>query len=267
MPKTSSHPRHFIIVGVLVAIVTVLLYWLLDSALPLPAKASIEAVTIDQLIGWHLWIISFLFALVVIFMLYAIVVFRKREGDETDGEHFEGNTTLEVLWTVIPLVLVVVFAFIGIKTLDDVTKVGDNEVVINATGQQWAWSFDYGNGVISDTLKLPVNRRVHMVLHSKDVLHAFFVPEFRVKQDAVPGRETNVRFTPTMTSAEYLATEGKQGKELKVRCAELCGLSHWSMEAPVQVVPENEFTAWLHTEMVKINPALTKQTATNKTSN
>lgn len=267
MPKTSSHPRHFIIVGVLVTVVTVLLDWLLDSALPLPVKASIEAVTIDWLIGLHVLIISFLLALVVVFMLYAIVVFRKREGDETDGEHFEGNTTLEVLWTVVPLILVVIFAFIGIRTLNDITKVEDNEVVINATGQQWAWSFDYGNGVISDTLTLPVNQRVHMVLHSKDVIHSFFVPEFRVKQDAVPGRETDLHFTPTMTSVDYLATEGKEGKELKVRCAELCGLSHWSMEAPVKIVPKSEFTAWLHNEMVKINPALTKQVATNKTSN
>src|SRR3954470_7822161 len=110
MPNSSANPRHFIIVGVLVAIVTVLLDWVLDSALPLPVKASLEAVTIDWLIGLHVWIISFLFALVVVFMLYAIVVFRKREGDETDGEHFEGSTALEVAWTVIPLILVVVFA-------------------------------------------------------------------------------------------------------------------------------------------------------------
>jgi heme/copper-type cytochrome/quinol oxidase subunit 2 len=79
--------------------------------------------------------------------------------------------------------------------------------------------------------------------------------------------ETNVRFTPTMTSAEFAATEGKEGKEIKVRCAELCGLSHWSMEAPVQIVPANEFTAWLHQEMAKVNPALSKQTTTNRTSN
>ncbi len=267
MPKSSSHPRHFIIVGVLVAIVTVLLDLLLESALPLPVKASIEALTVDWLIGLHLWVISFLFALVVVFMLYAIVVFRQREGDNTDGEHFEGNTMLEVAWTVIPLILVVIFSFIGIKALNDITKVEQDEVVIHATGQQWAWSFDYGNGVISDTLKVPVNRRVHVVLQSKDVIHAFFVPEFRVKQDAVPGMETNIRFTPTMTSAEFAATEGKEGKEIKVRCAELCGLSHWSMEAPVQIVPANEFTAWLHQEMAKVNPALTKQTTTNKTSN
>ena len=267
MPKSSTHPRHFIIVGVLVAIVTVLLDWLLESALPWPVKASIEALTIDWLIGLHVWLISFLFALVAVFMVYSIVVFRRRGDDETEGDHFEGSTSLEVVWTVVPLILVVIFAFIGIKTLNDITKVESNEVVINVTGQQWAWSFDYGNGVVSDTLKLPLNQRVQLVLHSKDVIHSFFVPEFRVKMDAVPGHENKLNFTPTMTSADYVTTEGKQGKELKVRCAELCGLSHWSMEAPVQVVPAAEFTAWLHQEMAKVNPALTKQTTTNKVSN
>jgi len=267
MPKTSSHPRHFIIVGVLVAIVTVLLDLLLESALPLPVKASLEAVTIDWLIGLHVWIISFLFALVVVFMLYSIVVFRKREGDDTDGEHMEGSTAIEIAWTVIPLILVVIFAFIGVSTLNEVTRQEPNEVVIKADARQWSWSFDYGNGVISDTLRLPLNQRVHILLHSEDVIHAFFVPEFRVKQDVMPGRDNFVDFTPTMTSEAYLATEGKQGKELKLRCAELCGLSHWKMMAPVQVVPKAEFMAWLHTEMAKVNPALTKQSSTAKTSN
>jgi cytochrome c oxidase subunit 2 len=265
MPKSSTHPRHFIIVGVLVAIVTVLLGLLLESALPLPVQASIEALTIDWLFGLHMWLLAFLFALVVVFMLYAIVVFRKRDGDDSEGEHFEGSTSLEIAWTVIPLILVVIFAFIGFKTLIDITRQEPNEVVIKAHAQQWNWQFEYEGGVISDTLIVPLQHRVHIELDSKDVIHSFFVAEFRVKQDAVPGRPTHVDFTPIMTSEEYLAT-AKKGEKMEVRCAELCGLSHWQMIAPVRVVPANQFTAWLHREMVKVNPALTK-TEPSKTSN
>ncbi len=265
MPKTSTHPRHFIIVGVLVAIVTVLLYFVLARVLPMPVQASIEALTIDWLFGLHMMVLSFLFALIIVLMVYSIVVFRRREGDDSDGEHIEGSTTIEIAWTVIPLILVVIFAFIGFKTLQDITRQEPNEVVIKAHAQQWQWQFEYAGGVISDTLMLPVNQRVHIDLDSKDVIHSFFVAEFRVKQDAVPGLATHLDFTPIMTSEEYLLT-AKQGEQMKVRCSELCGLSHWSMMAPVRVVTDDKFTAWLHREMVKVNPALTKADL-SKTSN
>jgi len=266
MPKSSTHPRHFIIVGVLVAIVTVVLYFVLERALPMPAQASLEALTIDWLFGLHMLVLSFLFALVIVFMVYSIIVFRRRDGDDTDGEHIEGSTTIEVIWTVVPLILVVIFAFIGFKTLNDITRQDPNSVVIKAHAQQWQWQFEYEGGVISDTLVVPLQHRVHIELDSKDVIHSFFVSEFRVKQDAVPGMKTHVDFTPIMTTAEYLAIADRKGEEMKVRCAELCGLSHWSMMAPVRVVPENQFTAWLHREMVKVNPALTKADL-SKTSN
>lgn len=253
MPKSANDRRHFIVVGVLVAIGTVLLQWLLDAALPLPVQASIESLTIDTLIGWHLWIIAFLFSLVVTFMIYAFVVFRRREGDESEGEHFEGNTTLEILWTALPLALVVIFSFYGISTLNEVTKAEENEVVIKVSGFQWAWAFEYENGVQSQELMLPVNRHVRLEMNTRDVNHAFWIQEFRVKQDLLAGQTTILRFTPTMTSEEYMAQEGK---EFKLRCAELCGLSHHSMIAPVTVVPEEQFTAWLDQQLVQQNQAV-----------
>jgi cytochrome c oxidase subunit 2 len=241
MPKSSSDRRHFIVAGVLVVISTFLMNWLLDTALPLPVQASEESVTIDRLIGQHVFLISFLFSLVVVFMLYTIVVFRKRNGDESDGEHFEGNTTLEILWTVIPLLLVVVFGYIGFVDLRDVTRAEENELVVKVTAFQWDWTFEYEGGVISQELLLPVDQPARMVMTSNDVNHAFWVPEFRVKQDLVRGHETVVRFTPVEVGT------------YRLRCAELCGLSHWSMLRDVRVVPADEFTAWLQTEQVKIN--------------
>ena len=115
--------------------------------LPLPQQASEEAVSIDQLIYGHLMVIAFLFSLVVIFMIYAVVMFRKREGDESEGAHFEGNTTLEIAWTVLPLIVVVIFAFWGIRALNTVTRTEANEMAIEVDGFQWNWNFVYEGGV------------------------------------------------------------------------------------------------------------------------
>jgi cytochrome c oxidase subunit 2 len=248
MPKSASDQRHFIIVSVLIAIVTVVLKWLLSTALPLPTAASIEAETIDTMIDWHIWLIAFLFALVVVFMLYAIVVFRRRPGDTSEGEHFEGNTTLEILWTAIPLVLVVIFAYYGIDALNQITDPGENAVVIKATGFQWDWAFEYPNGTQSQELVLPVNRRVHMELETRDVNHAFWIPEFRVKQDLLAGTITHLYFTPKMTSEEYVK---ESGREYKLVCAELCGRSHWQMARVVKVVPEDQFAQWMDKQLVQ----------------
>lgn len=242
MPKSSSDRRHFIIAGVLVVIGTILMNLLLKSALPLPVQASIESLTIDQLIGWHLTLIAFLFSLIVVFMLYAIVVFRRREGDDSDGEHFEGNTTLEIAWTVIPLILVIIFGYIGVVDLNKITQQNE-ELVVKVTGFQWDWSFEYDGGVLSQELILPVDKRVHLELSTKDVLHAFWVPEFRVKQDLVPGQTTSVYLTPIETG------------EYQLVCAELCGLSHYKMLRVVKVVEQDQFTAWLQAEVAKVNPA------------
>lgn len=240
MPTSSSDRRHFIILGVLVVIVTVLLDWLLQVGLPMPLQASIESLTIDRLIGWHLTLIAFLFALVIVPMIYIFVIFRQREGDTSDGEHFEGNAILEVAWTVIPLILVVIFGFIGVVDLREVTKKGE-ELTVKAVGVQWAWSFEYEGGVLAAELLLPVNQRVRMDLNSDNVLHSFWVPEFRVKQDLVPGYPQELYFTPTKVG------------EYSLQCAELCGRSHYQMTAVVRVVEQDEFTAWLATEQAKVN--------------
>jgi len=177
-------------------------------------------------------------------MVYSFVAFRRRKGDESEGDHFEGNTTLEVVWTAVPLVIVIILGFIGWRTLLDVTRAQDNEVVVNVNGFQWSWAFAYPDGVTSAELVLPVDQPARMEMTAKDVLHSFWVPEFRVKQDLVPGRTTVLRFTPTQIG------------EYKVRCAELCGLSHWSMESVVRVVSQEEFAQWMGEQLATQNPGL-----------
>lgn len=245
--KSATDPRHFYFVGALVALGTLVMWLLLHFGMPLPEEASEQAKTVDALIQGHLVLIAFLFSLVVVFMLYAIVVFRKREGDEEEGAHFEGNTTLEIVWTVAPLLLVVIFAFWGIRALNTITATKANELEIDVHGMQWSWDFTYANDVKSTDLVLPLNLPILVKMHTEDVMHGFWIPEFRVKQDLVPlgeGNFTYLRFTPTKVG------------EYTLGCTVLCGLRHWSMVAKVKVVPESEFTVWMNSEVAKVNPAL-----------
>jgi cytochrome c oxidase subunit 2 len=229
--------RHFVIVGILVIVVAVLIYIGLDSAGLMPVQASTQATDIDWM--WNLEVIamSFLFALIVVPLVYSLFVFRRRKGDTTDAEHMEGNTKLEITWTVIPLFIVMAYAYLGAVNLADTRRVDPEAMVVRVTGLQWSWTFEYppvnGLTVVSDELHLPVGKQVLLRMTSNDVIHSFWVPEFRVKQDLVPGRITELRVTPTL--------EGN----FVVRCAELCGTSHAYMEKPVVVSSQEEFDAWM----------------------
>lgn len=244
MRRSSSEMRHFIIVGVLTIVGTILMALLLKYSLPLPTEASTQALTVDRVFDVHIILVSFFFSLVMVFMLYSLVVFRRRQGDDRPGEHFEGNTALEIVWTVVPLLIVFGLMALGVTSLNKVTKAQDNEAVVQVQGFQWSWVFEYPDGVISPELVLAVDQPVRFEMTSKDVIHSFWVPEFRIKQDLVPGRTTVVRITP------------REEGEYKLRCAELCGLSHWSMLAPVRVVSQEEYDAWLSEKTAGEAPAL-----------
>ena len=206
--------RHFIIVGILVLLVAVLTYFGLDAIGLLPVAASAQAVPIDWLWNLEVITISFLFALIVVPLVYSLVVFRRRKGDTTDAEHIEGNTKLEIAWTIIPLFIVMIFAYLGAYSLADTRRVDPQAMVVNVTASQWNWSFEYPEyGFVYQQLYLPVDRQVLLKMESMDVIHSFWVPEFRLKQDILPGRVTELRITPTVIG------------DYKVRCAEMCGTS------------------------------------------
>jgi cytochrome c oxidase subunit 2 len=233
--------RHFLAATIIVVLATVAGAILLDSADLLPPLASAQGVTIDWLFGIHLKLIAFLFALVIVFMLYSIVVFRRRPGDLTEGQYIHGNTRLEIAWTVIPLIVVAVMGYIGVVTLRDVTASSPDEMVVEVTGSQWSWRFDYPEqGLTSTELILPVNQPIRFEITSTDVIHNLWVPEFRVKQDAVPGAVNLLRVTPTVVG------------NYKVRCAELCGLRHSQMLADVRVLERSEFNSWVGAEIARV---------------
>ncbi len=236
--------KHFIFATLVVALITVLAIFGLERVELLPEQASLQAVGIDWLFDLHFKVIALLFALIVGFMLYSIVIFRRKKGDTEDGEHIEGNTPLEVLWTVVPLGVVLYFSFLGAQVLGDVERIDPQALEVDVIGSQWAWRFEYPDSkVVSTTLVLPVDQQAVLNLSSKDVIHSFWVPEFRVKQDVLPGDENmirNLRITPTETG------------DFTVRCAELCGTQHAYMNAPVIVVDETEFTSWLEEQAAAI---------------
>lgn len=237
--------RHFIVVALLVIACTFLTHTAITSIDILPRKASAQAIPIDHLFEIQLWLISFLFSLVTVTLAYSLIVFRRRPGDVSEGVHVEGNTRLEILWTVAPLVTVIALAYLGARSLSEVQRADPNALQVEVLGGQWFWSFTYPEyGVTSDELYLPVSKQALLRMTSLDVIHSFWVPEFRVKQDLLPGKITELRVTPTETG------------EYTLLCAEMCGTSHAYMVAPVKVVSQEEFMAWIEEKIsqAKLDP-------------
>ncbi len=226
--------HHFIIVGILVIVMAILTYVGLDGIGLMPVQASAQAIPIDWMFNYQIMAMSFLFALIVVPLVYSLIVFRRKKGDTSDAAHIEGNTPLEIVWTVIPLFAVIAFAFMGAKSLGDTRRVDPQAMVINVTASQFAFSFEYPDyGFTSNEMYAPVNKQLLLKMTSRDVIHSFWVPEFRVKQDIVPGRFTEYRITPILEGV------------YKVRCAEVCGGGHAGMQSFVEIVSQERFDSWV----------------------
>jgi cytochrome c oxidase subunit 2 len=172
--------------------------------------------------------------LITFLMVFFVIKYNKKR--HAKSKNIEGNKWLEITWTVIPTLLVLgmfYFGWVGYKFMRDVP---DDAMVVQATGRMWSWLFEYENGVQSDTLRVPLGRSIHVKLESKDVLHSFYVPAFKIKQDLVPGMTNYVWFTAQEPGAYQLY------------CAEYCGQRHAYMLSQVVVLPEDEFNAWLESQ-------------------
>src|SRR4051812_8137265 len=199
-----------------------------------PEQGATSANKIDTLYDVLLICSVPVFVLVMTIAIYSVVRFRAKPGDLGDGAPIHGNTRLEVIWVTIPFIMVTALAIYGWITLDDIEAKQPNEMVVNVTGQQFTWTFQYPSEKLdAKALVLPVNRPVEFKIHTKDVLHSFWVPQFRLKSDAVPGLTTRIRVTPN-----------KEGN-FEVVCAELCGIGHSTMRQFARVVPASEFRSWV----------------------
>jgi cytochrome c oxidase subunit 2 len=237
---SKENARRFLIVSLLVIASTFLVYFFLDRVGLFPQAGSQQAVVIDRLFNVHLILISFLFSLISVFLGYSLIFFRRKPGEKSEGTYIKGNTGLEIIWTVIPLIAVVVISYFGAETLAETIRPDPQAMVVKVTGFQWAWAYEYPDfGITSQTLYLPVNKQVLFKMTSRDVIHSFWVPEWRVKQDVLPGENLvkELRVTPTQLG------------NFQVLCAELCGGAHAYMNSPVVVMTQEDFNSWVSKEV------------------
>jgi cytochrome c oxidase subunit 2 len=294
----------------------------------LPTAATDEAVLVDGLFNTMMIVSTGIFLLVEGVLIYSVIKYRRRAGDNEDGPPIEGNVPLEILWTAIPAIIVLgisVYSFevyneIGgfnphsvheapisqesmpgsaiAATLsgippgtgsngheDNFDQVMENpateeipprrnapgvgsvaptiggspekaglppELRVNVTGLQYAWLFTYPDtGITTGELHVPVGREVQIDMTANDVIHAFWVPEFRLKQDAIPGRQSEIRFTPKLVGS------------YDIICAELCGPYHGVMRSQVVVETQAAYDAWVQEQLVASSETLKQALALN----
>jgi cytochrome c oxidase subunit 2 len=268
------------IAGILLTLVSL---WYGQNHGLMPLAASEEAPLVDGLFNMMMTLSTGLFVLVQGVLIYSALKFRRHPDDTTDGPPIHGNVPLEILWTAIPAVMILVVGVYSFEvynamggldpmaghdhhsvqqsrkmsgtaiaaTLPNHTDkvalgVGASpetqgttaDLIVNVTGLQYAWIFNYPeSGVTAGELHVPAGREVQLIISANDVIHAFWVPQFRIKQDAIPGRESQLRFTP------------KIGGDYPVICAELCGAYHGAMKTRVIVETPAEFDAWMQSQI------------------
>ena len=198
----------------------------------LPEVASNLAIKVDGVL-WFITIISlFFFVLISILLIVFAIKYRRRSEDE-ETPYITGHQTFEIIWTVIPSILLMVIFVYGFVVYRDMRTPPKEATEINVVGKQWLWVFEYYNGKNTiNELYVQLNRPVKLVMRSEDVLHSFFVPAFRVKQDLVPGMYTQLWFTPIKVGTFHLF------------CAEYCGTGHSKMLAKVIVMSPEAYDIW-----------------------
>jgi cytochrome c oxidase subunit 2 len=221
----------------------------------LPEQASKEGGRIDFVFWFVTAICIGIFSVVASLSVYSLIKFRAKPDDDSDGPPIHGHTGIEITWTVIPLILVLAMIVVSSVALAQNDREPANAMRVEVLGQQFAWlvayppegapedmdgfiCFNRGEGQAAEQCKsspnlvLPLDRPVRLHLTAREVIHSFFVPEFRQKQDAVPGLKTEITVTPT-----------KRGN-FPFICTELCGLGHALMRTRAIVLPESEFESW-----------------------
>jgi len=200
---------------------------------------------VDSTLYLILGISVFFLVGITVVMIYFLFRYNKKRSPV--GTNITHNNKLEIIWTVIPTILVVIMFWYGWTGYRPMRTAPDNAMEITAIGQMWKWSFIYPDGKLSDSLVVPVDQPVKLNLESKDVIHSLYIPAFRIKQDAVPGDNNWMWFTAQ-----------KKGT-YDILCAEYCGQLHSYMLSTVDVVDQKEYETWLTTSPDNSNehPGLT----------
>lgn len=278
--------RTILALGSFAAFLTVVSIWVAQQAPSwLPPQASAESKPIDELFSILTGIGTFILLGITLVLLYAVLFQRAGKYDFSDGPPIEGNTAVEIIWTLVPLGLVIWIATYSYQIYDSIAIRGPMELVhlhnpiemkaayavpldeikpqlpsedIDVTAKQWAWVFRYPKqNVTSTELHLPINQRIHLVLHSDDVIHGFYVPAFRLKQDVIPNRTIDFEFTP-IRAGRY-----------RLRDSLYSGTYFAANQADVVVESVEDYDRWLttaasQTPTAAYNPASAEYTRASK---
>jgi len=203
------------------------------SSIWLPPQSSTIAGGVDSLFDFILWTSVVFFAIVAVASIYFVIRYR-RHGDIARTTPFTENLGLEITWTVIPTILLMCIFVWGFKGFLRYHIIPANATEVKVTAQRWFWSFSYADGPTTiGELVVPVNKPIKLLMSSQDVIHSFYVPNFRVKMDVLPNR-----YTLTWFEAVHVG-------EYQIYCAEFCGKGHSEMWGKVKVLPEEDFKKWL----------------------
>ena len=266
-------------------VLTLISLWYGQNNGLIPVAATDEAPLIDGLFNTMMTVSTGIFFIVEGVLIYAVIRYRRRAGDNEDGLPIEGNVPLEILWTAIPAIIVIgisIYSFdvynniggfdphsahaapmmeeamnmpgtamaatlINTEASTQISQLDSNsdavnkpaELIINVTGMQYAWIFNYPDtDLTTGELHVPIGKKVEINMTANDVIHAFWVPEFRIKQDAIPGRRTNLSFTP------------RKAGDYQLICAELCGPYHGVMKSQVVVESQEAFDSWMQEQLL-----------------
>ncbi len=201
----------------------------------MPERASSVAAGVDHVFGFLFWVSAFFLAVIVGLTILFVWRYRSRPGRREPEASPDHDNRLEIAWTALPLLLVFVIFAASTKVYYAMTDAdpGPAALRVHVTGRKWSWWFDHPGGKGANQLHVVAGRPTELVLASTDVIHSLYVPEFRLKQDAVPGRFTRMVFTPTAAGT------------YPILCAEFCGTGHSVMSAAVVVHPDQaSFDAW-----------------------
>lgn len=196
----------------------------------LPKSASNFVDDVDKAFLFIIGISIFFLVAITVTMIYFIMRYRKEKNPV--ATQIEGSTKLEIVWTVIPTIIVMFMFYYGWAGWKPMTQIPEDNFPITSVSRMWSWSFEYPNGRVTDTLYVPEGENIKLDLVAADVIHSLYIPAFRVKQDMIPG-----------TDSEMWFNSEKPG-EYDLFCAEYCGLRHSYMATSVIVLPQDEFDKW-----------------------
>jgi cytochrome c oxidase subunit 2 len=199
----------------------------------MPSDASSLAAGVDRAFFFILWIAVALLVLITVLMIYFVIRYHRTKNQTP--KQIEGNTMLEIIWIVIPTILVLGMFYYGWVGFKVMREIPEDAMVVKVEARMWAWSFEYSNGKKSQILRIPIGKNIKLSMTSRDVVHSLYIPAFRVKEDLVPRQETFMWFVSNRIGTYDLF------------CAEYCGVGHSAMGSKVIVMPEKEFGEWYDT--------------------